>query len=252
MKTVTVFNHAGGAGKTSIVRDVGYEFAQHGHRVLLVDLDPQANLTSWLGLQGVGLDETVFPVLTENADLPAPKEAFGLHVLPSHVDLAMAEALVLGRPGAHHRLYHALDRVAENYDLVFIDSPPSIGQLAIIGAGAADHLLVPIPTRAKGLDALPGLMKSVELYRQLRRDLSVALYVPTMFDARRNHDNHVLEMFRQHLSPISEPLPERAAVWIESNMAGQPVGVYAPGKPAYRDVQHLAQQVAAALDVRWS
>ncbi|RJF74523.1 ParA family protein [Deinococcus cavernae] len=251
MKTATVFNHAGGAGKTSVVRDVGYEFARRGARTLLIDLDPQANLTSWLGLREVPLEDTIFSVITERRPLPKPREAHGLHVVPSHVQLAMAEALVLGQPGAHYRLAKALEAVRDQYDLVLVDSPPSIGQLAIIGAGAADHLIVPIPTRAKGLDALPGLNNSLDLYRQLQPDLSVALYIPTMFDSRRNHDNYVLDLFRQHLSPISDPLPERAAVWVESNMAGEPVGAFKPGSAAYQDVQRLTDQVAAALNLEW-
>ncbi|RJF74876.1 ParA family protein [Deinococcus cavernae] len=252
MKTATVFNHAGGAGKTSITRDVGYELAQQGHRVLLIDLDPQANLSSWLGVEEVDLGQTAFPVLTENAPLPTPLERYGLHLIPSHVDLAMAEAMVLGQPGAHYRLQNALEAVRDQYDVVLIDSPPSIGQLAIIGAGAADDLLVPIPTRTKGLNALPGLRKSVSLYRQLRRDLNVSLYIPTMYDARRNHDKEVLGALREGLHPLAEPVPQREAVWLDSNMAGQPVGVYAPNSPVHADVRQLTAQVAQALKLRWS
>lgn len=247
MRTATVFNHAGGAGKTSVTRDVGYELAQSGQRVLLIDLDPQANLSAWLGVEDAPLAQTAFPVITENAPLPHPLERFGLHLIPAHVDLAMAEAMVLGQPGAHYRLHKALAAVQDQYDLVLIDSPPSIGQLAIIGAGAADHLLVPIPTRTKGLNALPGLRKSVDLYRQLRPDLNVSLYIPTMYDARRNHDKEVLTLLREHLRPLAEPMPQREAVWLDSNMAGQPVGVYAPNSPVHQDVRRLAEQVANAL-----
>ncbi|GAA5534107.1 sporulation initiation inhibitor protein Soj [Deinococcus aluminii] len=96
MITATVFNHAGGAGKTSVTRDVGFEFARRSLRVLLVDLDPQANLTSWLGVRNVNLEQTVFQVAVDGAPLPEPVSVFGLELIPSQVDLALAEAQMLG------------------------------------------------------------------------------------------------------------------------------------------------------------
>ncbi|AWT37484.1 chromosome partitioning protein ParA [Deinococcus arenae] len=251
MITATVFNHAGGAGKTSVTRDVGYEFARRGLRVLLIDLDPQANLTSWLGVRNISLEHTIFPVAVDGAALPSPIRVHGLDLIPSQVDLALAEAQMLGQPGAHLALKQALEPLQDQYDVVIVDSPPSIGQLAILGAGAADRLLVPIPTRAKGLDAMPGLQKATTLYRRLRRDLTVALYIPTLYDARRGHDREVLALLRENLSPICEPVPQREAVWLDSNSAGQPVGIYAPGSPVHRDVQRLAGDVARALGLEW-
>lgn len=252
MIAMTVFNHAGGAGKTSIVRDVGYELGRMGLRVLLVDLDPQANLTTWLGVHNVVLEQTVYHVATEGAELPPPVEVHGLHLIPSQVDLALAETGMLGLPGSQLFLHQALRSLREQYDVVMIDSPPSVGQLAILGAAAADLLIVPIPTRTKGLNALPGLNKATSLYRRLRPELRVGLYVPTMYDARRLHDREVLEQLRTYLSPLAEPIPERAAVWLDSTMAGEPVGVYRPGSQVHADVLRLTAQIseAAGLQVR--
>ncbi|THF85424.1 ParA family protein [Deinococcus sp. KSM4-11] len=249
MITATVFNHAGGAGKTSLTRDVGYELALTGLRVLLIDLDPQANLTTWLGIpvQDVALSGTVYPVATDGQPLPPPMYVHGLDLIPSQVDLALAETGMLGVPGSQLFLRQALETVRDRYDLVLIDSPPSVGQLAILGAAAADRLIVPIPTRAKGLHALPGLQKATGLYRRLRPELEVALYVPTFYDARRSHDREVLETLQAHLSPLAEPVPDRAAVWIDSNLAGEPVGVFAKGSPVHEDVLRLTSRVAAAL-----
>lgn len=234
-----------------MTRDVGFEFSRRGLRVLLVDLDPQANLSSWLGVRQVDLAQTVFQVAVDGAALPPPVRVFGMDLIPSQVDLALAEAQMLGQPGAHFALLQALEPVQDRYDVVLVDSPPSIGQLAILGAGAADKLLVPIPTRAKGLDAMPGLQKATGLYRRLRRDLAVALYIPTLYDARRSHDREVLALLRENLSPICEPLPQREAVWLDSNSAGEPVGVYAPGSPVHHDVQRLSADVARALGLEW-
>ena len=98
---------------------------------------------------------------------------------------------------------------------------------------------------------MPGLQKATTLYRRLRRDLTVALYIPTLYDARRGHDREVLALLRENLSPICEPVPQREAVWLDSNSAGQPVGLYAPGSPVHRDVQRLAGDVARALGLEW-
>ncbi|CAM3407444.1 ParA family protein [Deinococcus deserti] len=250
MITATVFNHAGGAGKTSIVRDVGYELARQGQRVLVVDLDPQANLTAWLGVVDVQMEQTVYQVATEGAELPEPVAVHGLHLIPSQVDLALAETGMLGVPGSQLFLQQALRTVQDRYDLVLVDSPPSVGQLAILGAAAADRLIVPVPTRTKGLNALPGLQKATNLYRRLRPELAMGLYVPTMYDARRTHDREVLALLRQHLSPLAEPVPERAAVWLDSTMAGEPVGVYKAGSPAHQDVLRLTDEVARSLGLK--
>lgn len=251
MKTVTVFNHAGGAGKTSIVRDVGYELSQAGHRVLLIDLDPQANLTGWLGVDGVETNQTVYPVAVDGQPLPRPIRAHGLSLIPSHVSLAVAEGQMMGKVGAQGRLRRALQEVADQYDVTLIDSPPSLGQLSILGALAADHMIVPVPTRQKGLDALPGLQGAFSEYQEVRPDLTVALYVPTFYDARRLHDREVMVDLQKYLSPLASPVPQREAVWLDSTAQGAPVGAYAPGTPVHRDIQQLTHDVAQALGLKY-
>lgn len=247
MRVLTVFNHAGGAGKTSIVRDVGFELSQQGHRVLLIDLDPQASLTKWLGINDVAEDETVYPVALESQDLPAPREVFGLHVIPSHINLSLAEAQISGQIGAVMSLRGALQAARDRYDVVLIDSPPSLGQLAALGALASDLIVVPVLTSQKGVDALPGLERALGMYRKLRPELRVGLYVPTMYDGRRLHDREVLTALQGTLPALTEPVPLRGAVWLDSTAAGQPVGVYAPGSPQHQDVQALTRSVAALI-----
>ena len=245
-----MFNHAGGAGKTSIVRDVGYELSQAGNRVLLIDLDPQASLTKWLGVVDVDQSETVFPVAVHGQPLPAPREAFGLHLIPSQIGLSLAEPMISGQIGAVMTLADALSDVQDQYDVVLIDSPPSLGQLAALGALAADLLIVPVLTSQKGVDALPGLQAALAMYRKMRRDLTVGLYVPTMYEGRRAHDKDVLEALRTQFQNLAEPIPYRGSVWLDSSSAGQPVGVYASNSPQHKDVQALAARVAQTLGVR--
>lgn len=180
---------------------------------------------------------------------PHPTEVHGLHLIPAHVGLALAESQMMGRVGAQTRLRRALEGVADRYDLVLIDSPPSLGQLAILGALAADRMIVPVPTRQKGLDALPGLQEAFTEYREVRPDLTVAMYVPTFYDARRLHDREVLADLRANLSPLATPVPQREAVWLDSTAQGAPVGVYAPNSPVHRDIQTLTADIAQAVDL---
>lgn len=251
MKTVTLFNHAGGAGKTSITLNTGYELARSGLRVLLIDLDPQANLTTWLGVEDAELAETVHPVATEGRPLPSPRQVHGLHLIPSRVDVALAEAIMPGRIAAELSLHRALEPLQPLYDIVLIDSPPSVGKLAALGALASDALIVPIPTRNKGINALPGLSAVMDMYHGLRPNLNVALYVPTMYDARRGHDRDMLELIRAQLSPVAHPLPQRESIWMDSGLAGMPVTAFAPSSKVAEDVRHLTSQVAEVLHLNY-
>ena len=249
MKTATLFNHAGGAGKTSITLNAGYELARSGLRVLLIDLDPQANLTTWLGIEDAELSETVHPVATEGRPLPQPRRVHGLDLIPSRVDLALAEAIMPGRIAAELSLHQVLQPLHDRYDVVLIDSPPSVGKLAALGALASDTLIVPIPTRNKGIDALPGLSAVMNMYHGLRPNLHVALYVPTMYDARRGHDRDMLELIRSRLSPVADPLPQRESIWMDSGLAGEPVTAFAPSSKVADDVRQLTRQIAMVLEL---
>lgn len=249
MITLTVFNHAGGSGKSSLTRDLGYAFARAGQRVLLIDLDAQANLTDWLGLSDVLPEQTIAGVAIRGEELPEPQHVFGMDLIPADLGLALVEGQMMGVVGAHLNLRHALQGVADSYDLVLIDSPPSLGQVAILGALAADGMLVPVLTQQKGLNGLVGLHQALDQYRRVRRDLHVALYIPTKYDGRRRHDQDTLAYLRTALSPVAHPVPDRGAAWHEATAAGQPLGVYAPRSEAWKDVLKVAQEVADTVGI---
>jgi chromosome partitioning protein len=247
MVVMTFFNHVGGAGKSSLTRDVGYTFGTWGLRTLLIDLDPQANLSAWLGVRGVPQDRTVHDTAVDDQPLPAPYPVFGIDLIPSNIGLALAEARVLGVTGAQMHLRNHLQVLRERYDAVLIDSPPSLGQLSVLGAIAADHLIVPVPTREKGINGIEGVSQALRSYRKLNPHLNVSLFVPTLFDRRQLHDKEALSVMRERLTPLASPIPYRAATWNDSTSAQQPVGVFAPGSEAHQHIQKLAQEVAQAV-----
>lgn len=245
MRTVTFFNHAGGAGKTSLALNVGHGLSRLGHRVLLIDLDPQANLSTWLGLPIADDEQTAFDVAVNGeASLPRPREVHGLHVIPSNLHMALSEGQMMAQEGATLNLRYALEEVRDRYDAVLIDSPPSLGKLAVLAALAADQLVVPVPTRAKGLNGLPGVLAALNTYRRLRPELSVALFVPTLYDGRNSHDREVLAALEERLKPLAAPVSYRPAVWNDSAGHGEPVLSFAPSSPAAGEVERLTGEIA--------
>lgn len=249
MRTVTIANHAGGVTKTTLVLSAGYELAQAGLKVLVVDMDAQGSLTRWLGVHDAQREETVYHVATEDTPLPEPRHVWGMDLIPATKDLTVAEPLTLVTPGAIMRLRKRIAEHRGRWDVVLFDCPPSLGALFGLAAVASDSLIVPVPTSNKGVEALENLMPAVEAYRAYNPSLTVKLYVPTMYSARRNGDREVLALLQQQLPTLATPVPERPAVWKDAAKVGQPVGAFAPYSDAAKDAKRVAQEIAAALDI---
>lgn len=182
--------------------------------------------------------------VNSEAALPTPQRVHGLDLIPSNLHMALSEGQMMAQEGATLNLRFALQALEDRYDAVLIDSPPSLGKLAVLAALAADQLIVPVPTRAKGLNGLPGVLAALNTYRRLRPELRVGLFVPTLYDTRNSHDREVLETLKAQLKPLSLPLTYRPAVWNDSAGVGEPVLAFAPGSPAAQEIAGLAEQVA--------
>ncbi|ADH65452.1 Cobyrinic acid ac-diamide synthase (plasmid) [Allomeiothermus silvanus DSM 9946] len=249
----TAFTHAGGAGKTSLVRDLGFELSRRGYRVLLIDADPQANLTSWVGARKVKPQETLLSLL-ETGQLPAPRTvANGLHLLPASLALARIEVLLTQKPLSTLLLRTALRKEPE-YDFVLIDSLPSLGHLAALAAMASDGLIVPVETGLKGLEALVGVLEAASEYRSSLAQIDsvprsfIRLFVPTKYDSRTRGDHQVLERLAafNSIAPIASPLtyrpgPHRKAT--EQALPLQQVG----DRDAREEVERLTEEFLRAV-----
>ena len=261
MRVLTFFNHAGGVAKTSSVRDIGYILATLGFRVLLIDVDPQANLTRWLGVSNkVGLHQTVFPAVVGNGvsdddlALPPPLRVHGLDLIPGHLDIARIEPQLIGIIMGVTRLRNAV-RKLEHYDFVLIDPPPSLGQLSALAVIAADQVVVPLPTNSKGLEGLPTVISMVKQYRQAAPDLKVAFFLLTQFDERTRHDNESLTTIRSELAgiaPISSPMNSRPAIYKDAQVTGEPIPVFAGNSKADAEVRTATNELLEALGVKVS
>lgn len=261
MQVISVFNHAGGVAKTSTVRDIGYVLSDLGYRVLLIDLDPQANLTNWLGIDDdIDLSETVYPaIIPDSADadptelvLPEPRSVHGMDIIPATLRLASLEREIISIVMGVMRLREAV-RKLNGYDFVLIDSPPSLGQLSALAVVAADRVMVPVPTNRKGLDGVPTVIRMVREYRSASPDLQIALFVLTQHDRRTRHDRDSLDVIRSELpsvAPVSTPLNSRPAVYSDTQVRGVPVPMHAPGSEADTEIRLVADELLEALGVR--
>lgn len=259
---LTFFNHAGGVAKTSTVRDVGYVLGEMGRRVLLIDVDPQANLTKWLGVdEDVSLAQTIYPAVIGDPDageddaeadlvLPEPVHVHGVDLIPSHLNIAIIEREILSVFMGVMRLREAVRRL-EGYDYVLIDPPPSLGQLSALAVVAADRVVVPLPTNRKGLDGIPTVVKMVREYRKAARGLDVALFVLTQHDRRTRHDRDSLDIIQSQLTsiaPVSTPLNSRPAYYSDAQVQGMPIPVYAPGSEADGEIRAVTRELLARVE----
>lgn len=247
--TVAVANQKGGVAKTTTVASLGVALAQLGHRVLLVDLDPQGSLTFSLGHNPDTLTASVHEVLTVGTAVSEVALATdeGPSLVPATIDLAGAEALLLMRTGREYILRRSLAAVAEDFDVVLIDCPPSLGVLTLNGLTAADAVLIPLQCEALAHRGMAQLLRTIADIRQITNPaLTLLGVVATLYDGRTTHTRDVLADVAHSygLRVLDPPIP-RTVRFAEASASGH--SVMAAGKnkgaSAYRE---LAGNIFAA------
>ncbi len=247
-RVIAVANQKGGVGKTTTAINLGACLAELGQRVLIVDLDPQGNASSGLGIENHGLETSMYHVLMHDVPIEnciEPTDVKGLFVAPSSLDLAGAEIELVPAFSREIRLRRALEAVLDDYDYVFIDCPPSLGLLAINGLSAAREVLVPVQCEYYALEGLAQLLHNVDLVRRnLNAELEVSTIVCVMYDARTKLADQVVTEVRQHFGDkVLRAVVPRSVRLSEAPSQGLPITIYDPlsrGAIAYRDV---AQEV---------
>lgn len=249
MRVITISNNAGGVGKSTIAVSLAGVYAQCCKRVLVIDLDPQGNATTWSGIDEVRESQTVHPiVVSEEAPLPTPIQANGYEVLPGGRSLRRTEK-VAATLEEKFALRNRLQQARGRWDIVLIDTPPSLGQLTTIAAIASDYLIAPISAAFKGVDALGGVTAFVEEIRADHPALDIALFVPTLYAGHHGNDREAYEVLRAHVPPgrLATPIPYRKKYWEEATKAGKPITLYAPATGPAQDARRLAAEVALAV-----
>ncbi|HEU4567491.1 MAG TPA: ParA family protein [Marmoricola sp.] len=241
-RVLAVANQKGGVAKTTTVASLGAAWAELGHRVLLVDLDPQACLTFSLGIDPEDLEVSVHHVLTQGV---APAEVViatedGVDLLPATIELARAEADLLTRTGREY-VVRGLVEDLDGYDWVLLDCPPSLGVLTVAALTAASGVLVPLQCETLSHRGVGQLLDTVhDVRRFTNRDLEVWGVLPTLYDGRTNHARTVLETISETygLDVVEPPIP-KSIRFAEAPAAGRSIlrtSRSNKGAQAYREV----------------
>jgi chromosome partitioning protein len=243
-RVIAVANQKGGVGKTTTTVNLAACFAEKGFRTLLVDLDPQANASTGLGLEPRELAQSIYHVMLHGADVDSciePTEIKNLFVLPSSLDLAGAEIELVPAMSREHRLRLAIESVIDDYDYVLIDCPPSLGLLTVNALAAAQEVLVPIQCEYYALEGVGQLMRNVELVRaNLNPTLEISHIVLVMFDPRTKLSGQVVDEVRAHFGDrVCVNVIPRTVRLSEAPSFGQPITTFdseSRGAAAYRAV----------------
>jgi len=247
-RVIAVANQKGGVGKTTTTINLGAAMAESDKRVLIVDLDPQANATTGLGISSRGLQSSVYEVMLQQTtvtEVVCATEVPNLEVVPSSLALAGAEIELVTAFSREHRLDRALETVADDYDIILIDCPPALGLLTINALVAAGEVLVPIQCEYYALEGLGQLVGNVELVKEnLNPGLEVSTIALVMYDARTNLSEQVAEEVRTFFGDkVCRQVIPRSVRLSEAPSFGQPITLFDPtcrGAIAYRQ---LAKEV---------
>ena len=247
-RVIAVANQKGGVGKTTTTINLGAAMAESDKRVLIVDLDPQANATTGLGIASRGLQSSVYEVILQQTtvtEVVCATEVPNLEVVPSSLALAGAEIELVTAFSREHRLDRALETVADDYDIILIDCPPALGLLTINALVAAGEVLVPIQCEYYALEGLGQLVGNVELVKEnLNPGLEVSTIALVMYDARTNLSEQVAEEVRIFFGDkVCRQVIPRSVRLSEAPSFGQPITLFDPtcrGAIAYRQ---LAKEV---------
>ena len=251
-RVMAIANQKGGVGKTTTTINLGACLAELGQRVLIIDLDPQGNASTGLGIENRGLETSMYHVLMHDVPLEncvEPTDVKGLFVAPASLDLAGAEIELVPAFSRENRLRRAVDAIIADYDYILIDCPPSLGLLTVNGLSAAHEVLVPIQCEYYALEGLGQLLRNVDL---VRRNLNARLHVSTllcvMYDARTKLADQVVTEVREHFgNRVLRSVVPRSVRLSEAPSFGQAIITFDPrsrGALAYRDVAKEVHDVS--------
>lgn len=241
--TIAIANQKGGVAKTTTVASLGAALVEIGQRVLLVDLDPQGSLTFSLGIDPEELDATVGEVLlgtAKPADTLLVTED-GMHLMPANITLTQAEESLVTRTGREQRLRVALDKIADDYDVIILDCPPSLGVLTVGALSAANQVLIPLQAETLSHRGVGQLLDTIHDVKQfINPSLEILGVLPTMYDGRTKHAQNVLAAISETYDlPVIEPAIPKSIRFAEAPAIGRSVLSTArthKGAEAYRAV----------------
>lgn len=254
-RIIAIANQKGGVGKTTTAVNLGACLAQLGKRVLVIDIDPQGNTTSGLGIDKRHIERSVYDVLVDGVtavEAVVPTQVKGLRALPSTIDLAGAEIELVPAISRETKLKRALEPLRASYDFMLIDCPPSLGLLTINALTAADSVLIPIQCEYYALEGLSQLTNTIRLVQgSLNPALELEGVVLTMFDGRTNLSIQVVEEVKRYFrDKVYRTIITRNVRLSEAPSHGKPITIYDPKSRGADLYMELAKEVAANVEAR--
>jgi chromosome partitioning protein len=244
-RVISFANQKGGVAKTTTTLNLGVAFAERGYRVLLVDLDPQGNLTMSQGLNPDTIEQSMFDVLAHRLPIEQVIEEREVHIAVSSIDLAGADMALSSQIGRERALEKALAPVKERYDYILIDTPPSLGLLTINAFVASAGVIVPVQTEYLSLRGLVQLENTLGMVREnLNPDVQIIGILPTMYDKRVTHSREADEILRESFGDLVYNTRIRKTIrFAEAPVKGTSVLAYEPEGEAAMLYRDLAKEV---------
>lgn len=254
-KIIALVNQKGGVGKTTTAVNLASYLAQEGRKVLLVDIDPQANASAGLGIRLETEDLHVYHSLLQPervAEIVKVSLIDQLHVLPAQADLAGAAIELVNEENREFKLQQALERLRVHYDVILIDCPPSLGLLTINGLVAADQILIPIQAEYYALEGLGQLLHTINLIQtNLKPTLGILGALVTMYDPRNRLAGAVVNELKAHFpNKLLQTFIPRNVRLAEAPSYGQPIMLYDPASRGAQAYLALAKEILQLLDLQ--
>lgn len=248
-RIIAIANQKGGVGKTTTSINLSACLAEKGKKVLAIDLDPQGNMTSGLGVDKNEVENTVYELMLDE-DMSINEAAIDtvvdkVKLVASNVDLAAAEIELIGRNDKEYILQKKVDYIKDDYDFIIIDCPPSLNMLTVNAMTTADSILVPIQCEYYALEGLSQLMHTINLVQErLNSHLQMEGVVFTMYDVRTNLSNQVVETVKENLdTKIYETMIPRNIRLAEAPSYGIPINMYDSKSAGAESYRKLAQEI---------
>ena len=253
-RVIAIANQKGGVGKTTTSINLAACLAEKGKKVLSIDLDPQGNMTSGLGVDKNEVSNTVYELMLDECSINESIHETvveNLKIIPSNVDLAGAEIELLGINDKEYILKTAVDYIKDDYDFIIIDCPPSLNMLTVNAMTTADTILVPIQCEYYALEGLSQLIHTINLVQErLNPKLQIEGIVFTMYDVRTNLSNQVVETVKENLdSTIYKTMIPRNIRLAEAPSYGIPINMYDTKSAGAESYRNLAKEIIDRKDL---
>lgn len=248
MSIVALVNQKGGVGKSTTAVNLGAYLVAHGKKVLLIDMDPQANATTGLGFRSKNVKQSIYDSLSGKVllrDVILKTPLLGYDLVPATQDLAGATIELVEVAEREYKFYNAVREVKNDYDYVLIDCPPSLGLLTVNSLTAADKIIVPIQCEYYALEGLSQLLNSIDLIKtNLKEDLEIMGAVLTMYDKRNQLSRQIIKEVRRHFPGyVFDAIIPRNVSLAEAPSFGKTIMQYAPDSSGAKAYNYLAREM---------